>query len=226
MIHGKLPGKTERSEIMPEINLHFIKYLDYYFDGEGFSFPKDPEQLSQLQKDLIGEGIHYITERYLPKEYDFLPKLSIGDPQEINLLAMQLNMMNETDLRTVSQVVRNMDKATVEDLIGVCFLSNELLKDKEIQLPPLEKMKPVIINNYMQFEHSLDQLYENKLTELMENDQITEIQAEAFQQSNNKEELILYLQQIGEIEELKDDDWIMTINDLSDKLQIERPYSR
>lgn len=211
---------------MSELTPHFIKYLDYYFDGEGFSFPKDPDQLSQLQKDLIGDGTHYITERYLPKEYAFIPKLPIGDPQEINLLSMQLNMMNQYQLNTVKQVISKMDRVTAEDLIGVCFLSDELLKDKEIQLPSIEDMKPVIINNYMQFEQSLNQHYEDKITELMKNEQITEIQAEAFQQSSNKEELILYLQQIGDIDQLKDEDWIMTIKELSDKLQIERSYSR
>ena len=211
---------------MSELTPHFIKYLDYYFDGEGFSFPKDPDQLSQLQKDLIGDGTHYITERYLPKEYAFIPKLPIGDPQEINLLSMQLNMMNQYQLNTVKQVISKMDRVTAEDLIGVCFLSDELLKDKEIQLPSIEDMKPVIRNNYMQFEQSLNQHYEDKITELMKNEQITEIQAEAFLQSNNKEELILYLQQIGDIDQLKDEDWIMTIKDLSDKLQIERSYSR
>ena len=211
---------------MSELTPHFIKYLDYYFDGEGFSFPKDPDQLSQLQKDLIGDGTHYITERYLPKEYAFIPKLPIGDPQEINLLSMQLNMMNQYQLNTVKQVISKMDRVTAEDLIGVCFLSDELLKDKEIQLPSIEDMKPVIRNNYMQFEQSLNQHYEDKITELMKNEQITEIQAEAFQQSSNKEELILYLQQIGDIDQLKDEDWIMTIKELSDKLQIERSYSR
>lgn len=211
---------------MSELTPHFIKYLDYYFDGEGFSFPKDPDQLSQLQKDLIGDGTHYITERYLPKEYAFIPKLPIGDPQEINLLSMQLNMMNQYQLNTVKQVISKMDRVTAEDLIGVCFLSDELLKDKEIQLPSIEDMKPVIINNYIQFEQSLNQHYEDKITELMKNEQITEVQAEAFQQSSNKEELVLYLQQIGDIDQLKDEDWIMTIKELSDKLQIERSYSR
>lgn len=211
---------------MSELTPHFIKYLDYYFDGEGFSFPKDPDQLSQLQKDLIGAGTHYITERYLPKEYAFIPKLPIGDPQEINLLSMQLNMMNQYQLNTVKQVISKMDRVTAEDLIGVCFLSDELLKDKEIQLPSVEDMKPVILKNYKEFEESLDRYYDSKLNDLEESEQITEIQAEAFQQSSNKEELILYLQQIGDIDQLKDEDWIMTIKDLSDKLQIERSYNR
>ncbi|WP_071441733.1 hypothetical protein [Traorella massiliensis] len=211
---------------MSELTPHFIKYLDYYFDGEGFSFPKDPDQLSQLQKDLIGDGTHYITERYLPKEYAFIPKLPIGDPQEINLLSMQLNMMNQYQLNTVKQVISKMDRVTAEDLIGVCFLSDELLKDKEIQLPSVEDMKPVILKNYKEFEESLDRYYDSKLNDLEESEQITEIQAEAFQQSSNKEELILYLQQIGDIDQLKDEDWIMTIKDLSDKLQIERSYNR
>ena len=107
------------------------KYNEGQIVGDWIQLPTTNVKIDEFLKDVVGLNEEY--EEYMIADYDlseklsFIPKDEYCNIHDLNLLAKQISMISQHDLRAVSLYMQDAYDFELEEILNVCVQKNKLV---------------------------------------------------------------------------------------------------